>query len=247
MTAQSARKNLPDAIIAELQQRILRGEVKPGERLPPERELALSLGTNRNTLREALRALESQGLVRARQGDGVRVLDFRQTGELGLLPAFLKAAQTDERGRALGDLLRIRALAALEAVVLAARRAGPEEIARLQALGRQLFAAQARGDVPALAEAELALYRAVTEAAESISALWLFNSLEKVIRGLLDATPDIWVTPECYQEAWEGVLEGVAAHDPQAARASMARLLKDTDAIILTFLGLEDEDAPAGD
>ena len=202
MTVQSARKNLPDAIIAELQQRILRGEVKPGERLPPERELALSLGTNRNTLREALRAMESQGLVRARQGDGVRVLDFRQTGELGLLPAFLKAAEDPERGRALADLLRIRALAALEAVVLASRRAGPEEVSRLQDLGRRLFAAQADGDVPALAEAELALYRAITEAAESISALWLFNSLEKVIRGLLEVTPDIWVTPECYQEAW---------------------------------------------
>lgn len=237
-TAPTPRKNLPDAIIEQLQQRILRGEVKAGERLPPERELAIALGTNRNTLREALRALEAQGLVRARQGDGVRVLDFRQTGELGLLPAFLKAADDPERARAMADMLRIRALAALETVTLAAKRSDDAEVRRLEALLDTLLGAKKSGDMRALAEAELALYRAVTEAAESIAALWLFNSLEKVIRGLLEVTPDIWVTPECYEREWKAAVKGVHDHDPEAARAAMERLLEETDSLLLALLGL---------
>lgn len=237
----ASRKNLPDEIVDQLQRRILSGEVRPGERLPPERELALQLGTNRNTLREALRALEAQGLVRARQGDGVRVLEWRSAGELGLLPAYLKAAEGDERARVVADLLRVRTMAALEAVTLASRRAPPEALERLRQLLQALLAAHRRGETAALAQAEMALYRAITEAAASLAGLWLFNSLEKVILGLLDASPDLWVTPECYREAWSEVVAALGERRSEDARKAMRRLLTDTDRILLGLLGLPDE------
>ena len=85
----SARRSRAESAVEKLRREILLGRYQPGARLPPERELALKLGTNRNTLREAMRTLESENLVRARQGDGTLVLDWRTEGEINLLPHFL--------------------------------------------------------------------------------------------------------------------------------------------------------------
>ena len=105
----SARRSRGESAVEKLRREILLGRYQPGARLPPERELALKLGTNRNTLREALRTLESEKLVRARQGDGTLVLDWRAVGEINLLPHFLaEETPIDERFEALYTLFRLR-------------------------------------------------------------------------------------------------------------------------------------------
>src|SRR6478609_5022759 len=105
----SARRARGESAVEKLRREILLGRYQPGTRLPPERELSLKLGTNRNTLREALRTLESEKLVRARQGDGTLVLDWRTVGEINLLPHFLaEETPVDERFDALYTLLRLR-------------------------------------------------------------------------------------------------------------------------------------------
>src|SRR5436305_14917510 len=81
----SARRSRSESALERLRREILLGRYQPGARLPPERELAFKLGTNRNTLREALRTLESENLVRARQGDGTLVIDWRSAGVINLL------------------------------------------------------------------------------------------------------------------------------------------------------------------
>src|SRR5512139_3234196 len=81
--------SVADQVARKLRGEILSGRLPAGSKLPGERDLARDLGTNRNTLREALRTLETLGLVRARQGDGVTVLDYRRDGELHVLPLFL--------------------------------------------------------------------------------------------------------------------------------------------------------------
>ncbi|GAA3360502.1 hypothetical protein GCM10017744_043410 [Streptomyces antimycoticus] len=65
----------PDALAVGLERLILSGELPPGSRVPPERELAESLGVSRGSVREALRALASRGLVARRPGSGTVVLD----------------------------------------------------------------------------------------------------------------------------------------------------------------------------
>ena len=70
--ARIEKKAISESVAEQLRTAILRGEVQVGERLPPERELAPRFGTNRNTLREAIRSLEAQGLVVARQGGPFR-------------------------------------------------------------------------------------------------------------------------------------------------------------------------------
>ncbi|MGA9925356.1 MAG: GntR family transcriptional regulator, partial [Isosphaeraceae bacterium] len=58
-----------EAVLAQLQRKILKGELAPGDRLPSEREMMETFGVSRPTVREALRVAESLGLVAVRHGD----------------------------------------------------------------------------------------------------------------------------------------------------------------------------------
>ena len=68
-----------DIAAAELEKRILEGSLKPGDRLPSERELSLELSVSRPTLREAIHRLVSKGLLKTRHGEGTYVTDRLET------------------------------------------------------------------------------------------------------------------------------------------------------------------------
>jgi GntR family transcriptional regulator, transcriptional repressor for pyruvate dehydrogenase complex len=80
-------KTVPDRIVEHFIARIFTGELAPGERLPPDRELAPLLGVDRTSLRMAMQQLARVGLVKVVHGSGVRVLDFREHAGLDFLAA----------------------------------------------------------------------------------------------------------------------------------------------------------------
>jgi len=73
---------LPDQIANLLLALIYIGDIKAGDKLPPERVLAQQLEVDRTSLRSAIRTLISMNLVRSVQGSGITVLDYRENGEL---------------------------------------------------------------------------------------------------------------------------------------------------------------------
>jgi DNA-binding FadR family transcriptional regulator len=162
-----------DAVAERLRREILAGTHRAGAHLPPERQLAARLGVSRLTLRAALARLEAEGLVWARQGDGVRVLDLGEHASLGILAHMDLGA----RPEVLRSFLELRRAVAAEAVALACERASDEAIDRLA----RLAAAQAEeGDDARYRERDLAFARAVLEASESFASLLLFNALAPV-------------------------------------------------------------------
>ena len=117
---------LSDAVAETLERQILDGVFKSGDRLPAERELAVSLGVSRPSLREAIQKLASRGLLRSRQGGGTFV-----TGQLD-------AAFSDPWQEMLGahpelrtDVAELRRVLASEAAEWAAKRRTPEDMTRL--------------------------------------------------------------------------------------------------------------------
>lgn len=90
-------------IAESLLERIESGELKPGERLPPERELSQTLGVNRMTLRQALQNLEVQGLLVRRQGDGTYVAESKIERQAGKLVPFTRGMK--QRGYAPGAIV----------------------------------------------------------------------------------------------------------------------------------------------
>ncbi len=159
----------------QLRTSILRGDPAPGALLPPERALAETLGVSRLTLRAALARLEAEGLVRARQGEGVRVLDPARHGTLDLL----RHVPLDARPDVVAAALELRRVIAAEAVVLAAARMAPVAREALRALVERQ---RAESDADAWRERDLAISRAVLEGAGNLAMVLLLNGLEGVWR-----------------------------------------------------------------
>jgi len=129
----------------------------PGDRLPPERQLAAELGVSRASLREALRRLVDLGIVEARQGSGTYL------------------APVD-----LADLFAARLRIEPQAARLAARRRGDEQLAQLEQTLAELRATER--DAAAFAAADARLHEIVTDASGSRALRVLLAALADLLR-----------------------------------------------------------------
>src|SRR5206468_5742596 len=116
------KQRIAEDIVTQLQGLILQGAYAPGDKLPPERRLAEQLGVNRASLREAIKKLEHMGLVKTRQGDGTRVLDWMQTAGVELVSHLIVGEGTPNL-QVLLDVLDFRRWFGRETARLAAERA----------------------------------------------------------------------------------------------------------------------------
>ena len=132
------KQRVAEEIVQQLRSLILRGHYATGDKLPPERKLAEELGVNRASLREAIKALEQMGLVKTRQGDGTRVLDFMQTAGVELV-SHLVAGTPDgvPSVEVLEDVLEFRRIFARDVAHMAAEKATAEDLARLEELAKR--------------------------------------------------------------------------------------------------------------
>jgi DNA-binding transcriptional regulator YhcF (GntR family) len=98
--------DLYEQVAAEIRRALADGEAKPGERLPPARDLAAVLGVNTNTVLRALRTLRGEGLLEFRRGRGVTVAG---TPERGAVVARAKklVAFARRRGYRVDELVQI--------------------------------------------------------------------------------------------------------------------------------------------
>jgi GntR family transcriptional repressor for pyruvate dehydrogenase complex len=120
-------KKISDQVFEQLRDMIFRGQLKPADQLPPERELAEQMGVSRPTVRNAVGRLVSMGLVEQRQGQGTFVANHHHGGErnpLGLM--------VEGQAVSLTQLLEVRLGLECNSAVLAARRADEEDIALLE-------------------------------------------------------------------------------------------------------------------
>ncbi|MBV9794395.1 MAG: FadR family transcriptional regulator [Actinobacteria bacterium] len=137
---------ISEIIVEQIRLLMRQGQLKPGDRLPPERDLCERFGVSRVTVREALRMLESSGLVEIRVG--------ARGG------AFVTAPSSDRVGEGLADLLTLSVISATDMteirmiletgiVPLVCERATEEDLAGLEAICAESDAALAAGDYPA--------------------------------------------------------------------------------------------------
>jgi len=122
--------SLTDDAIARIQQMIVSGELRPGQRLPPEKELSESLGLSRNSLREAVKALELIRVLDVRRGDGTYVTSL----EPAVLLEAVSFVVDMHHDRSLVDLLEVRRILEPASAVLATARASEQQIEDLHAL-----------------------------------------------------------------------------------------------------------------
>lgn len=229
--------DLADDIFADLRRRILAGELRAGERLTPERELAERYRTNRNTLREAVSRLEHSRLVSVRQGQGVTVQDFRRAGGIELLAPFLEhGADVAEKSRLLADLLPARTQVVETAVRLAAARADDADLARLRSLCAALEAAFHVGDRLALNDGYHAWLDALVDAARSVPVRWVANPFLDASRALIGRFPDLWMIEPSFPAHLSATMTGVAERDAERAVAATRAYYEKVDRALLAGL-----------
>ena len=171
---------LRDVVFNTLREAILRGELKPGERLM-EIQLANKLGVSRTPIREAIRKLELEGLVLMIPRKGAEV------------------AQITEKS--LRDVLEVRRALENLAVQLACLRMSPQTLADLKAAARAFEEILGGEDVTAVAEADVAFHDVIYMATDNQRLISLLNNLrEQMYRDLVEYLKK----KECHKQLlWE--------------------------------------------
>lgn len=211
---------LSDTIAAELEQRILEGSWKSGDRLPAEREFAAQLGVSRASLREAIQKLVSRGLLTSRQGGGTYVTDRLDAGFLEPWEAMLEKHESVRE-----DLLEFRELLESKAAACAAERATAADKARLQRCFDVLDEAYRKGDqLETLVVADLAFHQAVAEASHNAIIGHLTASLLRLLRDHLHLNvAELMTLPESREaliSQHRAIWQSIQNSDVSAARRS---------------------------
>ena len=225
-----------DDVAEVLRQEIARGVLAVGERLAPERQLALRFEVNRGTVRAALGRLEAEGLLSVRQGSGYLVRDFRRTGSLELLPALVAGRSAKERLAIASDLLAVRRQLAV--LVLERLREVPR--AALEPVRRAVedFVLAARsGDVARVAAADLDVLAALLAVTESPVLQLCASPVANVLSELPELRDAIYAEPQTNVMAYRAVL--AALELPRSKRPSadqLATILAERDRVTLARL-----------
>jgi len=147
-----------DAAIVKIKDMIISGELSPGDRLPPEKELSERLGLSRSSLREAVKALEVIRVLDVRRGDGTYVTSLEPHL---LLEAMSFVVDLHDDASVL-DIFAVRRILEPSAAALAAARMTDETAERLRAM---VDAVAASTSVEALVDHDLEFHHAITDAA----------------------------------------------------------------------------------
>lgn len=213
------RKRIAEEVARQLRGLILQGRYKPGDKLPPERKLSETLGVNRATLREALRNLEHMGLVRIRQGDGTRVLDFIQTAGLDLL-GHLVPVSGAARETVLRDLLEFREIAGREMARLAATRATPAQLDRLH----QVVEREVADDEASLIQ-DLDFYFELARSTGNLVFPLLYNPMRTAIRRVARLFAHVNPGREAVRRHQLALMAALTDRDPERATRIAAQHL----------------------
>jgi GntR family transcriptional repressor for pyruvate dehydrogenase complex len=193
---------------------LLSGNVKPGDRLPSERQLAETLGVSRSTVRDALKSLGMLGVIKVRPGGG----SFFQDVSSNLLP------QSIEWGLLLGerhtlDLVEARGFVEVAVVRLAAARRDEEDLIRLAKYIDRMKAA--RKNPKKFVEADLAFHMAVAEASRNSALRGILSGMRNLlgvwIRRVIEAAGDADYSYRRHKKIFEAIKKG----DHEAAAKAM--------------------------
>lgn len=229
---------LAEAIIAEFEELLLAGVLRPGEKLPPERELAERLQVSRGTLREAMDALAERGLIEKKQGSGAVISELLASSLADPLAALIASQRA-----ALDDYVAFRRLIEGDAAAQAAEHATQADRAEIARLVKALKAAQQAGDRAQAARLDFDFHMAIIEAAGNVVTIQVMRALGRALRRGMTTTREAIYDAQGVSDALlaqhAAIAEAILGHAPKAARAASDRHLD----FVLTALRAADQAA----
>jgi GntR family transcriptional repressor for pyruvate dehydrogenase complex len=215
---QSSR--LYEQIVEQIEQSVQRGDLKPGDQLPAERELAEQFGVSRTAVREAVKALREKGLVEAYPGKGTFITSGSSNPMRQSIDRMMRSAQVD----ATSSLVEVREILEPEIAALAAVRATEENLNSLRKSVAVMDAA--KRDPDAYIEADLDFHLELAEAAANPLILSLIDSIVGVLREQRMRIFEVEGGPDRGQYHHKRILEAMEHQDAQGAREAMRAHLR---------------------
>jgi GntR family transcriptional regulator, transcriptional repressor for pyruvate dehydrogenase complex len=211
---------LYEQIVQQIEESIVKGDLKPGDQLPAERELAQRFGVSRTAVREAVKALREKGLVEAYSGRGTFITDATTQAVRQSLDLMVKIGQAD----GFHHLAEVRAILEPEIAALAASRMQESELASMREAVTVMD--RAGQDPDAYIEADLDFHLALAEGAANPLILSLLDSIVGI---LLEQRLRIFRVPggpERGQIHHKRILAAVERRDSERARQAMREHLE---------------------
>lgn len=214
-----AKQGVAEQVTQRVLALIQSGVLKPGDRLPAERELAVQLGVGRPSLREALRALSLLGVLDIRQGDGVRVAALSPERLLQPLH-FLVSLEADN----LDMLFEARAVLEAGLTRLATEHLSETDLEQLKRYVDQ--GETVLNDPEAFLELDVAFHKVITEAAGNTLLRQIVQSLGVLTRASRSLTVNLPGVRGRSHEDHTAIYQALFARDAEAAGCAMQRHLE---------------------
>jgi GntR family transcriptional regulator, transcriptional repressor for pyruvate dehydrogenase complex len=220
------RTKLYQKVVKQVQDIIRDGLLRPGDMLPPERELAEMLHVSRGSLREAILALESMGLVEPRHGEGTVVRDLSAAPLVNQLSAMLL-----QKRALVGELLEFRLMIEPTLAARAAANATKDEIANLEEiLNRQ----QAKVDQGELAiDEDSKFHYAIAQAARNSVVLKVLDVFMDYLRDSRELSLQVEGRPQRSLNSHRRILNAIARKNPAAAEMAMRKHISTVEGLLL--------------
>ncbi|MAN16193.1 MAG: GntR family transcriptional regulator [Dinoroseobacter sp.] len=213
-------EKLSQSVVHQIEELILRGILRPGERLPSERELSERLGVSRPSLREAVSDLQERGLLTARAGAGIYVAEVLGSA---FSPALIKLFSAHEE--AVFDYLDFRrdmeGIAAARAALLATKT----DLKVIDTLFTKMEAAHSKRNPADEAELDAQFHLAIIEASHNVIMLHMMRSMFDLLKeGVFFNRAAMFRhrnTRDILLEHHRAINDAIQARDPDAARAAI--------------------------
>lgn len=206
--------SVSEAVVSRIRDSITRGELKAGDQLPPERDLATQLGVSRMAVREGIKLLSALGLVEVRQGDGT----FVRRPTAGSILDPLVASHLLEAEQ-LMELIEVRTVLEVEMAGLAARRATAEDREAMTASLSRLEELLAAG--LDYLQADLDFHAAICDAARNGVLTRVYANINDLVHHLRMRTHTVPGSGERAVISHRTIFTAIAAGDEKAARRAM--------------------------
>lgn len=219
-----------ERIAEQIEQRILSGELRSGDRLPTERELSEQFQASRTAVREAMKTLAQKGLVDMRPGRGTIVINATSQAMQHSLGLMIKVDQEHN----LDHLSEVRQILEPEIATLAAQRATDKDILAMQTAVDVMEINLQNAD--AFIAADNDFHRALAEATHNILILALLDSIVNLLSEQRKLIFSVAGGPERGQLHHKHILNAIIRRDPEVAHKAMIAHLQqvrdDTSATI---------------
>ena len=212
-------------IVAQIRDMIAGGHLKAGDHLPPERVLAQNLGVGRSTLREAIRVIESLGLLEVCPGEGTFLATPATSQGIDYLPADFLSKWTTRL-----TAFELRAVVEPGLASLAARRAAPEHVAKMRAVLAAQAATVERGESGM--DEDAAFHALIAKATGNVALVQLTETLTQRLQETRDASLQRNGRPARSLSENRGILAAIEARNPALAMRRMQAHIRNLERVL---------------